>query len=112
MKTQKVYLFSERKPRGNRQGEAKGFYEKRPRVQKRVEDITADDLVLRIENQKLNDQFSPPILTALISGTGSTVLQVNEKTVPSCGALTSGMERTAFRNQMGAQMRSLVDGTH
>ncbi len=39
-----IYLFPEREPRGDRKSEAERLYKKSPRTQKRVEDITANDL--------------------------------------------------------------------
>lgn len=40
----KVYLLSEREPRGYRKSEAERLYKKGPRAQERVKDITADNL--------------------------------------------------------------------
>jgi hypothetical protein len=39
-----IHLLSERKPWRDRESEAKGFYKKSPRAQKRVQDVTANDL--------------------------------------------------------------------
>ena len=39
-----IHLLSEREPRGDRKSEAERLYKKRPGTQKRVEDISANDL--------------------------------------------------------------------
>jgi hypothetical protein len=39
-----IHLLSEREPRGDRKSEAERLYKKSPGTQKRVEDITANDL--------------------------------------------------------------------
>jgi hypothetical protein len=39
-----IHLLPEREPRGDRKSEAERLYKKGPSAQKRVEDITANDL--------------------------------------------------------------------
>jgi hypothetical protein len=39
-----IHLLSEREPRGDRKSEAERLYKESPGTQKRVEDITANDL--------------------------------------------------------------------
>jgi hypothetical protein len=63
-----IHLLSEREPRGDRKSEAERLYKKGPRTQKRVEDITANDLRGRIVIKRRMPDFTV-LLTALISGT-------------------------------------------
>jgi hypothetical protein len=47
-----IHLLSEREPRGDRKSEAERLYKKSPGTQKRVEDITANDLRSRMVIKK------------------------------------------------------------
>jgi hypothetical protein len=65
-----IHLLSEREPRGDRKNKAESLYEKSPETQKRVEDITANDLWggMVIKRQIPASRL---LLTAFISGTAN-----------------------------------------
>lgn len=90
-----IHLLSEREPRGDRKSEAERLDKKGPRAQKRVEDITANDLRGMMMMIKRWTRGLMALLTALISGTGSP-FGINKKSIEE--ALTSSMESAAFHS--------------